>query len=207
MRADNAVIGFYICSITSGNVFSRDALSRLLASFNPRGGIDASPALAMPYLGEIISLSRPLAYYRVHDNSMSDWANPTTARLRRELQNFRMMWAEVASALGMNAIPFVESRREPVFVSERAVMIACDEGHVFPAPQVWRYVRGLASSHITKRHKFAFSAWALLLLLPSKKLRKYFVRVKRSPVNRPRGLQAVLGILSRRAARNISVYP
>ena len=57
MLRDDESYGFYTSPPTSGNVFSREALERLgFRSFDPRGVIDGSASLAMPYLGEIMTL-------------------------------------------------------------------------------------------------------------------------------------------------------
>ena len=78
MRDDNVSAGFYICPPTSGNVFSREILERMdLSKFDLRGVIDGSPTLAIPYFGEVVSINAPLASYRMHAGSMSNWSKPS----------------------------------------------------------------------------------------------------------------------------------
>jgi glycosyltransferase involved in cell wall biosynthesis len=195
MLHDNAAFGFYISPPTSGNVFNREALLRLgIHSFDPSGVIDGSSSLAMPYLGEIISVNEPLAHYRVHGNSMSNWPKPTIPLLRKEIRLFRDMWSEVGTALGLKNPPFA---RRPLFIHERQMMIACKEYKRFIWPEVWRYVSGIPSTNLRRREKILLITWAMCLLIPSSTLRDYSIRMKRSSANRSRRLQALVNILIR----------
>ena len=191
MRWDNVALGFYICPPTSGNVFSRAVLTRLdLAAFDPRGVIDGSPALAVPYLGAVVSIAEPLACYRVHGGSMSGWSEPTPTLLRHEIHLFHKSWDEVTTALG----PATASARHttPLYVHEREMMVACLEGRLFVASLVWRFVAGLLRTHLPPKQKIVFTVWAAMLLVPSARLRDYCIRMKRSSANRSRGLRVIL---------------
>lgn len=195
MREDNIKIGFYICPPSSGNVFSREALARIdLASFDPRGPIDRSPALALPYLGEIVSLSEALAFYRVHDASLSSGSRPTITLLRRELSQFQAAWNEVDLALGPRARDF--AKNPPLYIRERQLMIACLNSQVFVGFLVQRYVSKLWQTHVPLRQKLVLSAWAMALLVPSKHFKTKLVWMKRSSVNRPQILQSAINLVT-----------
>lgn len=201
MREDNAEVGFYICPPTSGNVFSREALGRIaLSSFNPRGAIDRSPALALPYLGEIISLSEPLAFYRVHDASLSGGSRPTIALLRRELSQFQTAWDEVSSALGLQARDFLEN--PPLYIRERQLMIACLNKQMAVGRMVISYAGKIRQTHIPLKQKLILILWALALLIPSGRLKTKLVWMKRSSVNRPKILQSALSLVTRMRRHN-----
>ncbi len=195
MRQDNAALGFYICAPTSGNVFSRRALQRLdLDAFDSRGSIDSTPALAMPYLGEIVSLNEPLVSYRVHEGSESGWSKPTTALLRREIRLFDTSWREVLQTLAFDTVP--GARAVPLYTREREMMIACLDGALFVGHLVWSYTAQLWRTHLPLKQKLLLSLWASALLVPSVGLRRYCIRVKRSSVNRPRVMQTVLKLFT-----------
>ncbi len=194
MRQDNSALGFYICPPTSANVFSRKALALLdLSTFEGRSGFDSAPNLAMPYLGEVVSISEPLVFYRVHSGSDSGWCRPGVAQLTRELRLFSSSWSQVMSALGAQSEPF--SRSGPLYVREREMMIACLENRVFVGALVWRFIAGLSGSHLPGSQKAILCVWALALLVPSRRLRDWSMRLKRSSLNRSRGLQVVVNIL------------
>ena len=109
MLQDNKSYGFYISPPTSGNVFSREALERLgFRSFDSRGAFDGSASLAMPYLGEIMTLNEPLAHYRVHGNNGWSWDAPTIALLQKEIRIFKEIWGEVVAALNFDKPPFTD---------------------------------------------------------------------------------------------------
>ena len=190
MRWDNAALGFYICPPTSGNVFSREALARLdLEALDPRGAFDGSPALAIPYLGAVVSIPEPLAFYRVHGGSMSRWGEPTPDLLQREIRLFHVSWDEVAAALG----PSIRSPHgAPLYVREREMMMACLQGRWVVASLVRRFIAGLLRTHLPAKQKIVFAIWATVLLVPSAGLRSYCIRMKRSSVNRSRSLRTIL---------------
>ena len=195
MLRDNEAFGFYIAPPTSGNVFRREALMRLgFQSFDPSGAMDGSSSLAMPYLGEIISLNEPLAHYRVHGNSLSNWPRPTIPLLQKEIRIFRETWSEVVNALGLNRPPF---EHRPLYIHERQMMIACKEDKIFIGPEVWRYVSGIPLTNLPRREKVLLIVWAMSLLIPSSTLRDYSIRVKRSSANRSRRLQALVNMIIR----------
>ena len=194
MRRDNSILGFYICPPTSANVYSREALTRLgVSRFEGRSGFDSAPNLAMPYLGEVVSLSEPLAFYRVHAGSDSGWCRPSFVQLTRELRLFHSSWSQVVSALGVQREPFPPNG--PLYVSEREMMIACMQNMTFVGRLVWRFIAGLPASHLPAGQKAVLSLWAMSLLVPSRGLRDWSMRLKRSSLNRSRGLQAVVNVL------------
>ncbi len=194
MREDNVVLGFYICPPTSGNVFSRRALDQLnLQTFEAKSGFDSAPALAMPYLGEVVSIPEPLAFYRVHVGSDSNWCRPTAAQLSRELRLFRSSWSQVASALELEVGPV--SKSGSLYIREREMMLACLENKPFIGTLAWRFIAGLAASHIPVGQKLMLSAWAVALLVPSDRLRNVLMRLKRSSLNRSRSVQNAINAL------------
>ncbi len=193
MRDDNAAMGFYICPPTSGNVFSRKALGQIdLSCFDPRGAFDGSPALAMPYLGEIISLNEPLAYYRVHGNNLWSWDKPTSGSLLGEVEIFQKRWDEIGRAM---SVPAPQS--PPLYIQERRLMIACKENKFFVGGMVRRFILGIPATNIPLKQKIVLVEWGMALLIPSTRLRDYFILNRRSSVNRSKGLRTLLSFFVR----------
>jgi hypothetical protein len=196
MRRDNLSIGFYQCPPTSGNVFSRTALARMdLAWLDPRDSMDGTPALAAPYLGEVVSLNRPLAHYRVHGHSESSWSRPSVALLQRELDMFHSRWQKVVRIAAMAEPPFSEA--PPLYVSEREMLIACLQGRRIVAPQIRRFVTGLVATHVPLQQKIMLSLWSMGLIVPSGRLRQSLIRSKRSAANRSRILRSMINFVTR----------
>jgi len=195
MRQDNTTAGFYICPPTSGNVFSRDVLTRMdLSRFDPRGYLDGSPTLAIPYFGEVVSINEPLSNYRMHQNSASAWSKPTVELLERELVLFHKSWDEVARVVGERLLA---APPKSMYVWERRLMIASLKGRIMVAHLAVRFALCLLRTHLPPRQKIIFVFWSAALIVPSTELRRYLIRMKRSALNRPRGMQAVLNFVLR----------
>lgn len=189
-RRDNISMGFYICPPTSGNVYKREYLEMVRPHLNDiKDAIDGTPALVMPYLGEIVSLNEPLAYYRVHQSSESGWSNPTPARLQGELDRFQRRWAAAAGLVGDEAPNFEKVR--PLFVLEREMMMAVQNGHKLGWGEIAQYIIGLWKTNIRTKQKVLLSAWGVCLLLPLERMRRSLIEAKRSPSRRPKIVKAV----------------
>lgn len=191
MLHDNRVLGFYLCPPTSGNVFRTKTLIGLdLDSLDSRESIDGPPAMAMPYLGPVRSINKPLAYYRVHGRGQSRWDQADASLLQYEIEWFGRRWADVCRLLGLKEPPFGNHR--PLYVLERELMIASLEGHLNIALKSGRFIRRLLTAHLPKKQKLMLAVWALSLILPLPKWRKQMVLARRSPLNRPSGLSRLV---------------
>ena len=182
MRADNEALGFYVCPPTSGNLYHRRSLLDLpLDAVDQRDFIDGPPTLALPYVGEVVSLPVPLACYRLHGANHSQWSEPTVELLDHEIAWFGRRWVQ-AGALVDGAAPRRDTR--PMYVAERELMIAAlrPGGHT-PVP-IARLVRAMMRTNLPGRQKVLLGGWALGLALPSRRLRRHLVRARRSPLNR-----------------------
>jgi hypothetical protein len=195
MQADNAVLGFYVCPPTSGNVYRRDVLLQLpLEELDQRDFIDGPPTLVQPYLGPVASLPEPLAQYRVHDRNHSSWPRPTAEQLRGEVDWFARRWDEVSGVLGVER-PF-DAHRPPAYVLERVLMAdaLADRPVVRPAVS---FVRRLAGSRLPLVHKVALSIWAVGLVPPVRSWRRSAVDRRRSSADRSQFLRMVVTALRR----------
>ena len=202
MIHDNRVLGFYTCPPTSGNVYRRDTLLGLDRTvLDERDFIDGPASLVLPHLGEIVSVDRPVALYRIHGANHSQWFAPTAELLQGEIDWFQRRWEQAAALLGLATPPFAAT--EPAYVSERRLMIAALDGRSWAGTRAARYVGSLWRSHMPPSHKLALTAWALLLVLPSTRLRRRLVVGRRSPTDRP----AVVGWLLRLRRAALSLSP
>lgn len=184
MRQDNESMGFYICPPTAGNVYRRDYLDRLaLSQLRPDEPLDGPPALAAPYFGEVVTLSRPLACYRVHGSNVSRWDRPDAKLLQDEMDWFERRWREVCAMLGRDRPPF--GVRTPLYILERHLMLAAlGEPRALPHC-IAAFVGRLWRTHLALRHRLLLSIWAVSLLSPSRRFRRNAVYARRSPLHRP----------------------
>ena len=191
MREDNQRRGFHVCSPTSGNVYLRSTLLDLdLALLDQYDALDGAVALIMPELGPVASIDEPLACYRVHNSSISQYAAPTSQIMQRDLQRHRRRWSEATRLLpGLTAPPVdsTEYEWELHFLSE-----ALSDSH----PRVrttWQYASRLARSRDTPRRKAVLVSWALAVAILPATPRRRLVAARRSSVNRSGRLNALLG--------------
>ncbi len=195
MRADNDTIGFYICPPTSGNVYSRDALLALpLDEVEQRDFIDGPPTLALPYVGEVLSLPEPLACYRLHGSNHSQWSEPTVALLTHEIEWFFRRWRQAIVLIGGRD---PRHRARTMYVAERELMAAALRPGGRTLVPAARLVRAVVPTNLPGRQKALVSGWALALSLPSPRLRRALVRARRSPLNRSSGLRRLVRLAVR----------
>jgi glycosyltransferase involved in cell wall biosynthesis len=187
-KNDNNRIGFYICPPTSGNVYRCETLRAVdFGKLNPRDFIDGTPTLVMPYLGSIKSINVPLAYYRVHQSSHSQYGSPDRKLLERELKMFRDRWDEAATALKGEQTP--SPGAAPAYVLERELMLAALEGRAAPPRTIAGFASKIARSNLPAKQKVFLAGWAGSFLLPGAGMRRYAIKIRRSPSSRPRFLQ------------------
>ena len=72
--------GSYQTPPTSGNIYRRDVYSNL-GDLSYDRGIDGVAYLLAPFLGEVISVPKALACYRVHKNNLSSFSNLSADRM------------------------------------------------------------------------------------------------------------------------------
>jgi glycosyltransferase involved in cell wall biosynthesis len=196
MIEDNRVIGFYQCPPTSGNIFRRDILVGMeLERMNLRDAIDGLPVLAIPYLGRVVSINQPLAYYRAHGGSDSRWDKPDSGLLKRELDRFHLRWTEVCRLLDLNQPPF--GLDMPLYVLERNLMQVVFERRRAVTADVFAYARKLLEARLPARQKALLLMWSLAFLIPLLAWRRQLVLARRSPLNRPAALQTLINVITR----------
>lgn len=200
MRSDNRTIGFYICPPTSGNVYHRETLLGLpLAELDQRDFIDGPATLALPYLGAVVSISVPLASYRLHGRNASQWAQPTVDLLTHEIEWFGRRWEQACTLAGLAAPPFHPGR--PLYVVERQLMIAALQNQLGTVALAGRYVGRLLATRVALLHRAMLVCWAVTLCLPVRRLRSRLVFARRSPLNRSGPLRRLVRLLNGRRGR------
>ena len=76
--------GYYSSPPTSGNIFHRSVFDHVFSNtkrLNYERGIDGVALLLAPFIGNVLSLDRPLAYYRVHSANQSAFSVLTSSRM------------------------------------------------------------------------------------------------------------------------------
>jgi hypothetical protein len=200
MRDDNATQGFYTCSPTSGNVYSRTFIDGLhVELLDPRETSDGPLALAAPHRGEVVALNTPLANYRIHGRNQSQWFAPTPALLQWEIDRFHRRWEQTCAALEWSEPP--HGTDEPGFVRERRLMLAALKHRPWVGAEAIAYVRALLRSHLPRPQRAVLTLWAVSMLVPSGVLRARLVTSRRSPAARPEVVRRAVRLIRHATVR------
>ncbi|SEI00668.1 Glycosyltransferase involved in cell wall bisynthesis [Rhizobium tibeticum] len=134
--------GTYTTPPTSGNVFRRDAC-RFLEEADYENAVDGVILFAVPFLGDVVSLSEPLGRYRVHDRNDSGLGRPLDAKLlRRELTRFMARMDHLRRILEPMAKAKNLARAEDThFYLERSFYLAVAEGRRVPIANLARLLQ------------------------------------------------------------------
>jgi hypothetical protein len=202
MRADNRSIGFYICPPTSGNVYLRKTLADLsFDHLDKRDFIDGPVTLAMPYIGDVATVTLPLAFYRMHGSNHSGHNEPSSGKLEAEVDWFERRWRQTCGLIGLSAPPFVGDR--PLYVTERQLMISALGNRRDTAVIAARFIRRLLTTNVPAARKGMMVGWALAIAVPVRRLRVELVRARLSPLTRSGPAARLVAALGR--ARRVSV--
>jgi hypothetical protein len=191
MREDVSTLGWYLCPPTSGNVYLVAALRGLpLDRLDPRDFIDGPPTLALPFHGEVVSLSQPLVRYRLHGSNHSQWGDVTTERLTGEIAWFRRRWDEATTHLG---VPPLETARTG-YELERQLGLAVLAGR--PATRTTlALLRAWSRANVPTSDRMAVLVWLLLMLVPLPPLRRRVYVSRRAAGRRGPVTRAVVRVV------------
>jgi glycosyltransferase involved in cell wall biosynthesis len=186
MRDDNERLGFYVCAPTSGNVFKTDYLRFLTTmGLDEREAYDGVPAQLAPYFGEIVSMNRPLAHYRVHETSLSAWSAPTPALMKRELERYENRWEQVLRVLANEGIEGPDPARS-AFVTERELMSETLEGRRPRLSVSALYATTILRSGRSLPQRIAFAMWGVAMAVLPRGMAVDLVKSKRAVGKRGR---------------------
>lgn len=193
MIRDNEVIGFYVSPPTSGNVFSVNALKALpLSDLLQSDPVDGSPMLCMPYLGEVRSIPRVIANYRLHGENTTQQDAPTPAIYQRSLDRHARRWREMEK-LAPNAD--APARGTTAIELEAQCLTNPIVGKRVPTNLAMGYTKALFKSSMTFRMKVMLSLFMLALTVLPASIGYKLIVARRSPRSRNRVLKKMLRFL------------
>jgi glycosyltransferase involved in cell wall biosynthesis len=196
----------YITPPGSGNAYSRDFVRNVFA-FGPT--IPQSDAVLLtiaPLLGDVLTIRKPLARYRIHGaswGSMMDSLNTFKLRqlLHQDIERARL-FATVSRQLRLPV------SRDPLkhsfhHLQYRFASYLVDEpsGHPFPedtkSSLVFRLIFSLAkSSQIRPRNRAILLAWTIACSLAPRHYRRNLILWRFSAISRPTVVRSLLATLS-----------
>jgi glycosyltransferase involved in cell wall biosynthesis len=80
--------GYYNTPPTSGNVYRRDVYENL-GDLSYERAIDGVPYLLAPFVGNVVSIDKPLGKYRIHNANLSSFSTLTRERMNGYVDRFQ----------------------------------------------------------------------------------------------------------------------
>jgi glycosyltransferase involved in cell wall biosynthesis len=179
--------GSYSSPPTSGNVFRSD-IFHLVGDIDYERLIDGITYLICPFVGEVITIPEALARYRIHNRSMSGFANPSSDVFRLEKSRFVKRIDHLQALLPMMSPPRAMDINLSLlpYIHERELMALAYAGRRVPLNLIFRYWYALAHSLTPLRSKLVAAIWAALFILPSRRIRTVLVWWRFNPWARPK---------------------
>jgi hypothetical protein len=191
--------GLYLSPPTSGNVFRRDVLERVAATVvDYESAVDGLALYLAPTMGEVVTMDRALAWYRLHGSNVHQQHVLSAPRLKKEVARTTARWAHFAALTGRSN-PF-DTKGPPGLVREQLLMIEVAEGRRPRLRDGIAFLSRLWASGLRAKQKLILSAWTAAVVLLPPKLGRTACEWRLSPVNRPKWLNRRMVRTDARAA-------
>jgi hypothetical protein len=191
--------GLYLCPPTSGNVFRRDVLERVAqATIDYESAVDGLALYLAPTLGEVVTLDRALAWYRLHGSNVHQQHVLSAPRLKKEVARTTARWKHFSALTGWPN-PF-EHGGPPGMVREHLLMIEVAEGRRPRLRDGVAFLGRLWASGLRAKQKLILSVWAAAVTLLPARLGRTACEWRLSPLNRPKWLNKRIVRADARAA-------
>jgi glycosyltransferase involved in cell wall biosynthesis len=207
MRDEALRTGLYPCPPTSGNAYARTYLEQVMPLPHIQCGADGPLNTVAPLYGEIVTVNKPLGYYRVHgrnDGAQAALAADRIARLIR-MDQFRIGFLrEHAAKLG---IPIEGEPLDRAVINLQyrlASLKALPDRHPVAGESIWRVVghaaRAMAVTRDRLPQRIATLGWFVAVAVSPAALANLLIALRFVPASRPKFIAAVLrrlGVLRR----------
>lgn len=162
-----ALKGTYLTPPTSGNVYRRDVYSEL-GDLSYERGIDGIAYLLAPFVGEVISIPRSLASYRIHDKSLSAFSAVTAGRVDWYTQRFVNRLKHLSELLAAKGIRYevLHPDRSFAYVLENEILATSLRGERIPWRKLLQYARSVYTEEATPKRELFALMYLVLAVVP-----------------------------------------
>jgi glycosyltransferase involved in cell wall biosynthesis len=188
----------------TGNAYSRNFVRDAFAYSPSIPQSDAVLLTLAPILGDVLTIRKPLARYRVHDASYSGMRSldpfKLRARLHQDVEKARL-FASVSHQLGLS-VPADPLRYSLNHLQYRLASYLVERSaHPFPNDKmvglVYRLlVSAAASSQTRLRDRAILMAWTIACALSPPDFRRNVILWRFAAISRPQPIKALLGAFS-----------
>ena len=202
----------YTTSPGSGNAYSRDCARQAFAMVPPTMRQSDAPLVGVaPLLGDVLTIHKPLARYRIHSaNNFSLTTFLDAAKIRQSLQSdleqvsfretlFRNFNLPIPSDPLSRSFGHLQNRFASYLVEPSA--------HPFPEDTIANLLYRFSSRAITfrqtgLRNRMILLAWAFACVLSPRRYRRNLILWRIAPLSRPATIKKLLGALETRCGRS-----
>lgn len=200
LRHQCLLTGSYICPPSTGNAYSRDYLERIMPLPTDQFiGSDAPLTAVAPLYGDVVSLDRPLAYYRVHGSNRWLQSSLRAERFAKyvadDLKRFRYL-CDHARALGLEVADTAIERSLHHLHHRLASAKLVPELHPLPEETPWSVVRAAIAaakmSDLESHRLMVTLAWFVTVAAAPAPLAAWLITARFIPARRSRALTWLL---------------
>jgi glycosyltransferase involved in cell wall biosynthesis len=195
----------YVTPPGSGNAYSRDFVRNAFAM--APATIPQSDAVLLtlsPMMGDVLTIRKPLARYRIHDTNAMAFRSLDAAKLRSHLQQdveLAGLFSTAAQRLKLAVTADPLSRSFNHLQYRLASRLVEPSGHPFPEDTVTGIAYRLACAAITYsqmrlRDRAILLVWMIVCTLTPSYYRRNFILWRFAAISRPQAIKALLGALS-----------
>jgi glycosyltransferase involved in cell wall biosynthesis len=193
--------GIYPTASTTGNMWSRQLCDRVFPL--PEGeldGVDSSLIVAAPLHGDVITLSTPLAKFRVHGNNLWSQTCFRPAKLsyycRQEVVRTEYLVAK-AKELNQHLDADRLLKRNYLHLMARIASHRLSSEHAYPGDRVSRllwygYMALLSEPSLSALTKALLLVWFTGVAIAPRSLARYLCELRYVSVSRPSFIRAIL---------------
>ena len=163
--------GTYTSPPTSGNVFCRE-LCEIVEEVNYEISIDGVTLIAAPLYGDVVSISKPLGYYRIHGGGYSGQGTKlTVGRIRNDCKRFTNRLNHLFEIARRKNIPITPPVENNIFyLCERKAFESIVSGRGLSFSALPRLIRSLWRLGKSSGHKAAMTIFFFLCcILPAQR--------------------------------------
>jgi glycosyltransferase involved in cell wall biosynthesis len=187
----------------SGNVYARTFLDKLFPLSGGDRAADSYCLAAAPYLGDVVTIAKPLVSYRVHGRNQGAMASLDARRFGFELKRaqFRLSYArQVAGGIGVPSSDDVLTRSLSVLPYRLASLKLLPEEHPIKKDSSWRVLRDLTAAcfvpqGVTPRARAVLWVWAVSVAVSPRNFGQKLALWRFSSASRPEILKRSLRML------------
>jgi glycosyltransferase involved in cell wall biosynthesis len=190
----------YPTAVGSGNAYARSFLDRIFPLDVSERTSDSHCLAAAPYLGDVVTVARPLVSYRIHGRNEGAMSSVQVGRFADEVKRarWRFQYAQgIARSAGLSLPDAVFNNSLNVLPYRLASFRLAPERHPVPRDSMAAIVRDTARAVFvpqgrTVQARVVLLAWCLLVALLPRAASERLVLWRFASTSRPRILRRVL---------------